>query len=230
MNTFNRILSDKQIKELIDDKIQLESRYNQNYYLQAVSEISILYYILRKYNNKFLYEPKYNGKKNPECCFDYNGKTINIEVKCHDLTKRIECEEHNTLKIVMPKRIPDYKNVINEVKEIIKPNLNNSNYSDVEELSRLDNKLKDFLVSASEKFPKPDNTNLNILVVSLDTIDDLDEWYLYIFGNGGVFTNNSFVLLERYENVDAILLTTVMCGHIRYGMLDAKTPGAMSSS
>ena len=77
---------------------------------------------------------------------------------------------------------------------------------------RLDNKLKDYIISASNKFPTDSNNYFNILVVSLDIIADLDEWYSYIFGEGGVFTDGSFVS-EDYNNVDAILLTTAEAGH-----------------
>ncbi|ADL52149.1 hypothetical protein [Clostridium cellulovorans] len=215
LDTLYKSLDYDEMKDLLDNKIRLASKYNEAQYLQNVSEINVLYYILRKYNNRFVYEPKYNGNKNPECCFEHNGKIINIEVKCPDLTKRIESERHNTLKICMPERIPEYKTIVNEVKEILKPNICN-NYIDVEEQSRLDNKLKDYVTGASDKFPISDDTNFNILAVSLDAVSDLDEWYSYIFGNEGVFTNNSFVPAERYKNLDAILLTTSMCGHKRY--------------
>lgn len=71
------------------------------------------------------------------------------------------------------------------------------------------------MVHSQKKFPSSNDSNFNILAISLDIISDLDEWYLYMYGENGVFTNKSFVSQE-YSNVDAILLTTPVAGHIRW--------------
>lgn len=218
IKTFKQALTNKQFKELID-KFQLTKPFDQQRYLQTTSEITILYYILRYYNNSFKYEPKYNGGSNPECSFTYMHKTVNLEVKCPDLKNRIISENRNSLKLFAAERLPNHTEVINEISDIIKANLQNSEYSGVEETKRLDNKLKDYLVSSKKKFPVSDDSNFNILAISLDIISDLDEWYSYIFGDNGVFTNNSFVG-EKYDNVDAILLTTPAAGHIRWDVFD----------
>lgn len=220
IDAFNNNISEKQMKDLLNDKLRIDGKFDLAHYLQATSEINVLYYILRNYNNEFIYEPQYNGKKNPECSFKYQEKTINIEVKCPNLLDKIESDLRNTLKIQAAERIPNYKETINDIKKIVQPNLKNSDYVGVEEEKRIDNKLKDYVISASEKFPMSDDNNFNILVVSLDIVSDFDEWYSYIFGNTGVFTNSTFVPKEKYENVDAILLSNPMCGHIRYNVLN----------
>ncbi|MDK0980932.1 hypothetical protein ACOT7R_16650 [Clostridium perfringens] len=217
LKDFNNNLTDKEMIELID-KLQLKSEFNQPKYLQFASEITILYYILRKYNCNFKYEPTYNGKKNPECSFEYRNRIINIEVKCPDLSSKIESDMNNNLKISYQGRVPS--KLYNEAKESVTYisniiNLEDSSYSGVEIEKRLDNKLKDYIISASEKFPKDENGYFNILAISLDITKDLDDWYSYIFGYGGVFTDESFVN-ENYDNVDAILLINTQCGHIRW--------------
>lgn len=216
LKTFKQILSNKQFNELVN-KFQFTKPFNQQRYLQTVSEITILYYVLHSYNknDKFIYEPKYNGGYNPECSFVYMDKTVNLEVKCPNLEKRLNIEKRNTLKIFSAERIPNHEEVINELLAIIKPNIQDSDYIGVEEKNRLDNKLKDFLIHSQKKFPISDDSNFNILAISLDIVDDLDEWYSYIFGNNGAFTNNSFIN-EKYDNVDAILLTTPACSHINW--------------
>lgn len=211
LERFKLNLTDKEVKEIID-KLQLDKKFDEQQYFQSVSEITVLYYILRKYNNNFIYEPKYNGNKNPECSFKYLNKTINVEVKCPNLSKRIEQERNDKLKLELPERIPNHGEVIEDVINIVEPCLMDSRYSGVEEKKRLDNKLKVYLESASKKFPETDDKYFNILVISLEIIPDLDEWYLYLFGDDGVFTNNSYVTCD-YSNVDAILLTTPVCGH-----------------
>ena len=74
----------------------------------------------------------------------------------------------------------------------------------------MDNKLKDYLEHSQKKFPKGDNY-FNILVIALETVGDLDEWYTYILGDTGVFTDSSYVK-SNYENVDAILLCSPISG------------------
>lgn len=220
LKKFEEIFSNKQFKELVS-KFQFNKPFNQQRYLETVSEITILYYVLRHYNenSKFIYEPTYNGGYNPECSFVYINRTVNLEVKCPNLEKRLKSESRKTLKLFPAERIPNYKDIINELSGIIENRVQKDNYSGVEEETRLDNKLKDFLVHSQKKFPSSDDSNFNVLAISLDIISDLDEWYSYIFGNNGVFTNNSFVN-QDYDNVDAILLTTPSCGHIRWEMYD----------
>lgn len=213
MEIFNNNLSDKEIKDLLTNKLLLGNKYDKPHYLQAVSEVNLLYYVLRNYNNEFKYEPKYNGNKNPECSFKYNDTVINLEVKCPDLTSKIESERMDGIKIFAPERMDQYKEVIFDIIDIVNTN---SGCEKLREMKRFDNKLKDYLISASNKFPLSNDENFNILAVSLDIIGDLDEWYGYIFGNKGVFTSESFVLPKNFKNVDAILLSNAMCGHIMY--------------
>ena len=214
MKIFQANLTKKEFDNILK-KFQFNKAFDAQKYLQVVSEINVLYYILRFYNNHFKYEPKYNNGYNPECSFRFQDKTINLEVKCPNMKKRIEEEQRNTVKIFSAERISDHESIINEVKNIIMPNLKDLEFSGVEEISRMDNKLKDFLISAQAKFPASDDSNFNILAISLDIIPDLDEWYSYIWGQTGVFTDHTFVE-ENYESVDAILLTTPMCSHIRW--------------
>ena len=106
IRTFEKHLSDKE-----QDSIYLKIRNaysNDNYqvYLQCNCELVVLYYILRKYNTVFQYEPQYNGNYNPECAFGYNNKVVNIEVKTPDYSKRIEQENNNKINIILPERIP----------------------------------------------------------------------------------------------------------------------------
>lgn len=218
MLVFQNSLTKKEYESVLK-KFQFSKKYDKQRYLQTVSEINVLYYILRMYNDQFKYEPKYNNGYNPECSFKFGDKTINIEVKCPNMEKRIAEEEREALKIFSAERIPEHQTVINELKNIIKSNLGNIELSEIEEIHRMDNKLKDFLVSAQAKFPKSEDSNFNILVISLEIISDLDEWYTYIFGNNGAFTNQSFIK-EKYTNVDAILLTTPVCEHTRWSCHD----------
>lgn len=208
IKTFEANLSVKEQKSIYD---KISAAYlNEDYqvYLQCNCELIVLYYVLRKYHSSFKYEPTYNGRFNPECSFEHNGVVVNIEVKTPNYKKRIEQERNNTLKIYSAERIPDHEEVIEELSNMV--NLSDTAYDGIEELSRLDNKLKDFLEHSQKKFPSGD-AYYNILVIAVEIVSDVDEWYSYILGDNGVFTNSSYVELN-YDNVDAILLCTPIAG------------------
>ncbi|MCI6582974.1 MAG: hypothetical protein MSH15_13505, partial [Oscillospiraceae bacterium] len=207
INCFEKKLSKKD-QENIYKKISSSFQGDEQAFFQTCCELLVVYYILRNFDNEFTYEPKYKGNFNPECSFRSNDFTVNIEVKTPNYSNRIHQESRNTIKIFPAERIPDKDVVINGISKII--DLKSSGYEGVEELKRLDNKLKDFLIHSQKKFPLGDNY-FNILVIALEIIPDIDEWYSYIFGDNGIFTDSSYVDYP-YDNVDAILLCTPIAG------------------
>ena len=208
IKTFEANLFEKEQDNIYNKIATAYSINDVQVYLQCNCELMVLYYILRKFNTGFKYEPKYNGNYNPECSFEHKGVVVNIEVKTPNYSKRIAQENSNSLKFF--ERIPDKQAVIEELSGMI--NLDDTDYEGVEELSRLDNKLKDYLEHSQKKFPNGDDY-FNILVIVLQTISDLDEWYSYIFGEKGAFTESSFIE-SNYENVDSILLCSPINGII----------------
>lgn len=218
MNFFDAKLTKSQYND-IEKKIMSGSLQNEQAYLQCMCELSVIYYVMRKYysSDSFKYEPKYNGGYNPECAFDYYGKTINIEVKCPNMVNRIEIETHDTLKISFAERTPsnlNYKSIINDLTKVLTPSLKKSEYSGIEAIPRMDNKLKDYLEHSQKKFPSGDNY-FNILAIALEITQDLDEWYGYLLGDNGAFTSNSFIK-SNYDRVDAVLMCTPVCGLKRW--------------
>ncbi|KUO71304.1 MAG: hypothetical protein APF81_01730 [Desulfosporosinus sp. BRH_c37] len=210
MNFFSDNLSESDYSS-VENKVISGSSSDEQTYLQTMCELTVTYYVMRMYNEQFKYEPKYNGGNNPECSFEFNGRVVSIEVKCPNMMKRVEFEEHNTLKLFSAERIPKHDEIIADLKNSIALNLEYSKYSGIEEIPRMDNKLKDYLESAQKKFPQGEGY-FNILAITLDIVQDVDEWYSYILGDNGVFTNNTYVD-KNYDSVDAILLSTPVYGH-----------------
>lgn len=227
-------LSDKmtkrQINEFLSSILMLDSKYDLFRYLQSACELNVLSYVLNEYNDSFQYEPQHNGKKNPECSFIHKGITVNVEVKTPDLNKRWEANERKTLKIFAPERIPnekldEFNSIMNELLDESQFTIT-SKYEGVELLPRLDNKLTDYLGSAQSKFPESIDKNFNILVISLCELEDLDEWYNYLFSREGVFNTplniihktdrNRKEVVVNYDKIDAILLTNTVRGHLQF--------------
>lgn len=191
------------------DKSRLDCKISMAQYLQFSSEITVVDYIIRNYSG-FKNEPKYNGKKNPECSFEYEGRTINIEVKCPDFSKRIAQENSEGIKLFVAERFTDKNNYI-QAKEFIESNIRDG--KSIQNIDRLDNKQKDYLIYAHQKFPVSNSSNFNILVIAVDIIQDMDEWYSYLFGENGAFTDRTYIT-DDYSNVDAVMITNVQHGHM----------------
>lgn len=205
---YKKTLSDKDFNNFLY-KSRLDREISMAQYLQFSTEVTIVDYIIRNYGG-FKNEPKYNDKKNPECSFEYKGRTVNIEVKCPDIFKRIEQEDSEGIKLFAADRLTN-KDIYIQAKEFIELNIKDGQRIQV--IDRMDNKQKDYLISAHHKFPISNASNFNILVIAVDILSDMDEWYSYLFGESGAFTNNTYIA-DSYSNVDAVLLTNVQHGHM----------------
>lgn len=205
---YKSVLNEQEYNNFLK-KSQLNYPITMAQYLQFASEATIVNYIIRHYK-EFKNEPKYNDKKNSECSFKYGDRTINIEIKCPDLFERIAQEDTEGIKLFPAYRFPNKDSYIKMTK-FIESNIRDGQTT--KNIKRLDNKLKDYLISAHKKFPISNSQNFNILVVALDIIQDMDEWYSYLFGDNGAFTNKTYIT-DVYSNVDAVLLTNVQYGHM----------------
>lgn len=205
---YKSVLNEQEYNNFLN-KSQLDCPISMAQYIQFASETTVVDYIIRHYGG-FKNEPKYNDKKNPECSFEYAGRTINIEVKCPDLFKRIEQEKSESIKLFVAERFPNKDSYI-QTQKFIESNIRDG--QSIQNMDRLDNKLKDYLISAHKKFPISNSLNFNILVVAVDIIQDMDEWYSYLFGDNGAFTDKTYIT-DIYSNVDAVLLTNVQHGHM----------------
>jgi hypothetical protein len=212
-------LSRKQKKSLLKDLQVDGTTFDEAKYLQAACETSIAAYLARTYKNNFVYEPKVNPPKDVDCGFELNGKTFNIEVKCPDYSKKNEIDDSNSFKIGSFGRLIDFEDVVENLKEVFNPENNPAVESDkpLVKQQHMDNKLKDYLVSAHGKFKEstgPDE--LNVLAVGCADWTDMQKWFFYMYGHQGLFTNESFYPFEEYKNVDVVMLTNLYHRHHNY--------------
>lgn len=84
MNGLCNVFSEKDIKKFVMDQLSAgKNHYNEEQFFRALSEISVLSFFcsITKWRDK-IYEPKINGKKNPEVRFiSRDDVIIDIEVK-----------------------------------------------------------------------------------------------------------------------------------------------------
>ena len=120
IKSFEDNLSEKEQKSIYDKIVAAYTNEDYQVYLQCNCELIVLYYVLRKYNTCFKYEPTYNGKYNPECSFEHNGVVVNVEVKTPDYNTKIEQENTEKMKIFFPERLLNNQQVSEDIRREIK--------------------------------------------------------------------------------------------------------------
>lgn len=131
---YKSVLNEQEYNNFLN-KSQLDCPISMAQYIQFASETTIVDYIIRHYGG-FKNEPKYNDKKNPECSFEYAGRTINIEVKCPDLFKRIAQEKSESIKLFAAERFPNKDSYI-QTQKFIESNIRDG--QSIQNMDRLDN-------------------------------------------------------------------------------------------
>jgi len=214
-NPLNSELSCKDMEAVLTEKLQLgRQTFDEPQYLQGATELTVIAKFHSVSHDHFGYEEavEQGKKKQPECILKADGFTLNVEAKCPDLSNtRIPLIKQNgTESVVLNSfgRIPDYPSYSKKLAEdLVKSNPELS----VDQKKNKDNTLKDFLYSAHDKFvDNRDESELNILVVSLDDIHNLSGWYGHLVAYGGVFTKKPlFVDPHKFSRVDVIVYTNL---------------------
>jgi hypothetical protein len=219
IDTLKPFLSRKQLTSLQNDKLQLyKDKINEVQYLQAACELTICSYFAKHFPGKFKYEPQPSPPKDVECSYEDGGYLINVEVKCADFTKKHAVDKKDVFSMGALGRVPDFEKLMKDLEPIMnsgplgKPLLVQPH---------MDNKLKDFLLSAQSKFSDtPSPTALNVLAVCCDSPSDMQKWFYYMYGNEGLFMQDSYVEQSQYNKVDVVLLTNLYHRHYDYPKKD----------
>lgn len=223
LTSLDPMLTVKQKKSLYRDLQLSGDKFDEAKYLQAACETVIASYLSSKYKETFVYEKKVNPPKDVDCGFSADDKTYNIEVKCPDFSVKNEIDSTNAFKIGSFGRLIDYDEVVGKMQEAFDPKTNPAVEPNKPLLRQqhMDNKLKDYLLSAHGKFKGTTTTDeLNILAVCGSDWMDLQKWFFYMYGVQGLFTPESFHQIDDYKNVDAVLLTNLYHRHHDYWKKD----------
>lgn len=212
-------LNKHQTKRLLNDLQFSGEKFDEAKYLQAACETSIASYMSSKFNENFSYEPKINPPKDVDCSFSTKGKEFYIEVKCPDFSKKIDIDNIDAFKIGFFGHMNNYREIFDTTQKIFNSKDNNSREADKPLIKRLhmDNKMKDFLLSANGKFKDTTSAHeLNILAICCSDSMDMQQWFHYMYGSKGFFKCDSFHPQAEYKNVDIVLLTNLHHRHDKY--------------
>lgn len=213
INKLSNFVSKNELGKIKQEKLQCSTdTFNEFQYLQSAAELTVCSYFAEHYPYTFKYENKINPPKDVDCTFEDKGIQFNVEVKCADFTQHQKIAKQDGIHLDAIGRNSDFY----ELEEQLKKVLANKDYPLL--LSHhMDNKLKDFLKLAHEKFIQPSKLDhLNVLIVCCDTPLDMQKWVGYLFGNQGLFTEYSFSNPKCYDLVDYVVLSNVYHRHYNY--------------
>lgn len=218
---FSKHLPPKVFANLLKEKLQIRNgAFDRKQFIQFACETTVVSYFANKYSDKFKYELNVNpcNNSNVECQYAYGACTFNIEVKCPCFDAKEKNDNQDALKLFTAGRIPDME-VVRELSELLR--IGQINKSDIPKnvivAKNMDNTLKDFLVSAQNKFnPNSSENELNILVVCCANASDMQNWHGYMFGNQGLFRDDSFHSPSEYDLVDIVVLTNLYHRHLNW--------------
>ncbi len=209
-------LTEKEIRDLVVNKLQLsKSTYDQESYLEAATEISVIAKMASLPVDSFVYEKpiRTSTKKNPECTIKSGKFTVNVEAKCPRIPELPKSENARQKILVMKSagRVTDF----NRQFQALKTQLEDTNPDLFMVVGKnKDNTMKDFLQSAHEKFADfRDENELNVLFVSLDDIHNIQDWWNYLHQNEGLLTLSTFELPSTFSRVDVIILSNLLFRH-----------------
>ena len=198
--------SDKCCDDILINKLQLSKKdFDEDKYYQSSTEISVIFFLFCIKHSRFDYEKvqRQGTDKQPECAvISTTGNKFIVEAKCPTQESNKNVPNKNTTLIF---RNIGRANSLQEHKEFLEKMKNDFAIQDIalEQGKNTDNKMLDFLQSASLKFSDENkNHELNILFIALDSVYQIQEWVNYFYFNEGFFTQNSFASIPPYCYLD----------------------------
>ncbi|MCQ2589035.1 MAG: hypothetical protein MJ179_01295 [Treponema sp.] len=216
-------LKKSEYEDLLFNKLQLgKNTFDEVQYYQYATELSVIFHAFCLEHTTFNYEkvvrddvdPK-KGKQ-PECTLTTKENfTFNIEAKSPKPDSLSKTTNGNKVLYFVNVGRADSKIEANIFLEQMKKDLVAANPGlECFDIKNNDNKLKDYLYSAGEKFPTNKNNNeANILFVALNNVDEIQTYVNFLCNNQGLFTSNSFADKNKYSNVDIVIFTNSLYRH-----------------
>ena len=213
---FMHFFGERKIRTFFTDQLSAgKEKYDEAQFFRALSEISVLrFWIQRSKSGE--YEPKINGKKNPEARFYCNnGVTVGIEVKTPGFR-----DFDGIYEFAIPLVLLENEGRVKFTSYCSDHSLNG--------LMPRVSKLKDFLNSAAEKFETVDHINhMNILYINWTFSEVIESGYeeaLSLLANpeNGILIHKDIGLKlgineDVYDKITAVIVYTESVGGLMFG-------------
>ncbi|WCL51057.1 hypothetical protein [Leptospira sp. GIMC2001] len=212
-------ISKKQKNTILSSKLQANTvRLDLDQLIQNLCELDISSHFSSHFIETFIYEPKLNNFNNTDVDFSFSDGNykFNVEIKCPRISHRHQLNQKSEIKVKAFERFDKFFEALKTLQSID----TSLNFIDGK---REDNSIKDFLISANNKFPIQSSDNeINILIICCDDVHHLQEIYSYFGGNTGFFTENSYTDKDLYKSVDLVYLVNTLYYHNPYNKIHGK--------
>lgn len=191
---------------------------NKDQFLQSLMEVIIYrHFCSKEFTLDFDKCINNQSKKDVDIVACKNNITLNIEVKCPVTEEKSENEivlrqdhRYSNSKEDNIYFSTDMENLKNEMNCA----LNKANIKKQISIKKMqDNKLKDYLFSANEKFNSSNDNELNVLFLCLTTSEFMLFLDYMINKDTGLFSSNSYVDPKHFEKIDCFVLSNIKSGH-----------------
>ena len=195
--------------------------YSKFKYNQGVAEL-MLYILFSQEKLSFACEVAQNSgnNSNVDIVLKHNGISFNFEVKSPEYAE----SEEGILSGGYANRFGDKQSnafMLSEFNNMLAPNIGKAGYREIKETPLLDNKVKDCLLSAQQKFSAPSETNFNILFICTTTAEMVMYWNYIVNEQSGFFnpvsdissflsTNKQPLNRNDFNRVNAIILSNAI--------------------
>jgi len=188
-----------------------ETHYSDKTFCELACELTVANHVKLTGSPNFEAEKKLNppSDKDVDAFCSVGSHHVAVEVKCPELSIDEYDSANPIFKISFMGRYPDHEQKFEELRKLT------GSAMQVEKAKRLDNKLKDYLVSAHNKFRNPSQPgDANVLFVALDDYYSMQEWNGYLFSDfGGFFGPRPYLKREEFQQVDVVILSNLQSAH-----------------
>ena len=160
------------------------------------------------------------NNSNVDIVLKHKGISFNFEVKSPEYAE----SEKGVLSGGYANRFGDKQSnafMLTEFNDMLAPNIGKAGYKEIKETPLSDNKVKDCLLSAQQKFSTPSETNFNILFICTTTAEMVMYWNYIVNEQSGFFnpvsdissflsTNKQPLTIKDFNRVNAIILSNAI--------------------
>lgn len=206
---------ENKIRQFIEDQLSAgKAVYDEEQFFRALSEVSILVF-WRRNSKSGEYEPRTNGKKNPEARFHcVNGVTVDVEVKTPGFPDVDGIREYAIPTVLLDDKGKEFTDYCKK-------------HGLIAVLPRVF-KLKDFLNSAAEKFEEVNHVDhMNFLYINWTFSEYPESSFLEAYGllansDNGLLTNRTIgkefdISDEVYTKITAVIVYTESLNGLMFG-------------
>ena len=215
VEAFCRVYGEENWQQALQQKFFLpnETSFDDQRFFQGACELSVANHIRLRAVTDFEVDKNVNPTNDTDVdMFFRRGAAIAVEVKCPvEPRPTIPPTANSSVMLVRTAgRIPAYPAGVDEFVSLV----NASGAMPAVVGKNKDATLKDFLISANNKFnPESGVDDLNILFLGCGDWADMANYYTYLYGNDELFTTQSFHPNAEFRLVDVVILSSLRYRH-----------------